>query len=46
MVVGSEKYVPLQFEADTGANITVMMTGELQYMDWIDEKPTDMHIQG
>ena len=43
---GPKKIIPIQLEADTGANITVMRADMLEVMDWVKMEPTSMHIQG
>ena len=43
---GLDKDVPIQLEADTGANITVMKAEPLEELDWVEIEDTNMHIQG
>lgn len=44
--LGPISSIPLELEADTGANITVMKADVLQEMDWVKLQPTDVHIRG
>ena len=37
--------MPIQLEADTGANITVMTAKYLDELDWVEIEDTNMHIQ-
>ena len=43
---GPYKDVPIQLEADTGVNITVLKAIYLEDLDRVEIEDTDMHIQG
>ena len=44
--LGPETSIPVEVEADTGANITVVKAEVLQELDWVKLSPTDVHIRG
>ena len=46
MAMGRSKNVPINLEAETGGNVTFLIAGVMQDLDWVQMEATDMHIQG
>ena len=44
--IGPVTSIPVEVEANTGANIAVMKADVLQELYWVELEPTDVHIRG